>query len=720
VGSAAAVVGWRLRRLRAMGLAEVAARIARTVRHRTDDLAWRYAPPLWRRSWSAPPVAASRAAPAPLGFLTAARAAAVLRGAPDQAAATVALAGEVVEGRVRYFGYPTASVGVPADFSRDPHAGTAWPPRHGKLLDYRHFGSDPKWIWELNRCQEAPLLISAWLLSGDDRYATHAVGHLLAWIEQNPPGRGIAWSNGYEAGVRAMSLAVAYDALRGSGLLGAPEANRLLAGLWQHARWIRRDPSSHSSANNHRIGELTGLVAIALLAPELDRAAALQRRALAELAREAERQILPDGVSAEAAFGYGTYVVDMLLVVVALLDARGVPTPPAILSALESAARGLAAQLGPGEPAPAYGDADDARALRLDGDEVRNPRAVAAALAARLGHRGARASASAPDPSLLWMFGAEGVARFETTTPERPPGSVHLAAGGLTVLRAARTRAIFDSGPLGYLSIAAHGHADALQVVVSEGGEDLVVDPGTGPYWTDPGARDAFRGTRMHATVSVDGGDQSQPGGPFLWTRHAEARTDHVDLERAAVIGSHDGYLGLDDPVRHRRAVVLLPSGWVLVYDRLEAAGTHRYAGSWPLHPSLEAELVGPATLRAWRDGRPRLLIEVAATAPGSARLLRGSTDPYLGWWSDRLESMQPAPDLAWEAEAGGGLEIATVICPLAADGWPQPELTIDGDRSSTRVGLRDFGADSANPVQTRVTISLDAPEPIVIDRSHA
>jgi hypothetical protein len=39
-----------------------------------------------------------------------------------------------------------------------------------------------------------------------------------------------------------------------------------------------------------------------------------------------------------------------------------------------------------------------------------------------------------------------------------------------------------DHGPLGFLSVAAHGHADALSLEVRCGGVDVLADPGTYCY----------------------------------------------------------------------------------------------------------------------------------------------------------------------------------------------------------------------------------------------
>ncbi|MBA3331293.1 MAG: hypothetical protein H0T39_10595, partial [Actinobacteria bacterium] len=361
---------WYARRLLAMSPGEVRARSARMARHRLDDLAWRRARGRWRRAWE--PDDRQLLAPAPtaepIGFLRRERGELVRTRAAGEAEQLVGAAERALSGRVRYFGYDEVQLGQPIDYSRDGLTGRRWPDRHAKAIDYRHADvGDPKWVWELNRLQHLPLLAEAWLLTAERRFADAAARELVAWIRASAPGRGIAWSNGFEAGIRAISLALTLDALRGSGALSKEEERLALRSLWQHGRWIVRDPSTHSSANNHLLGELVGLLALALLAPELHASPGWERHALEQLSKEAELQILPDGLGAELAFLYHAFVLDLLLVAVALLDSAGRDVPEAIMGALRRSADALSAQLGDGEPAPTYGDADDGRATLLDG-----------------------------------------------------------------------------------------------------------------------------------------------------------------------------------------------------------------------------------------------------------------------------------------------------------------------------------------------------------------
>ncbi len=119
-------------------------------------------------------------------------------------------------------------------------------------------------------------------------------------------------------------------------------------------------------------------------------------------------------------------------------------------------------------------------------------------------------------------------------------------------------RIVADAGPLGYLSIAAHGHADALSFTLSVGGKEILIDPGTYAYHTQRVWRDYFKGTSAHNTVRVDGVDQSVSGGNFLWVKHAQAQVDRASsARRSSIAGPRvtTATRGLKHPVTHRREI---------------------------------------------------------------------------------------------------------------------------------------------------------------------
>ena len=238
--------------------------------------------------------------------------------------------------------------------------------------------------------------------------------------------------------------------------------------------------------------------------------------------------------------------------------------------------------------------------------------------------------------------------QIEGRPAQRPS---RFADAGMTLLRTS-ARAIpeiwcrCDGGPHGYLSIAAHAHADALSVEVRYAGVDILADPGTYCYHGEPAWRSYFRSTIAHNTVELGGRSQSSEGGPFLWLRHAHAREIEVidDGDIASWTAEHDGYASLDPPALHRRSVLLdRASRSIDIVDEIDG-GSYDIRLAFHLGPDVQAELDGSCAVLSWPG----------ASAPAERRgwncrqgcdwsLHRGETDPILGWYAHGLGRRVPA-----------------------------------------------------------------------------
>ena len=91
--------------------------------------------------------------------------------------------------------------------------------------------------------------------------------------------------------------------------------------------------------------------------------------------------------------------------------------------------------------------------------------------------------------------------------------------GGYSVINNKDTFLVFDTGPLGFGGLAAHGHADALNIIYNYKNKPVLVEPGTYIYNIESEWRDYFRRTDVHNTLSVSGDNQSEMQGPFLWEK---------------------------------------------------------------------------------------------------------------------------------------------------------------------------------------------------------
>ena len=222
------------------------------------------------------------------------------------------------------------------------------------------------------------------------------------------------------------------------------------------------------------------------------------------------------------------------------------------------------------------------------------------------------------------------------------------------------TKLIVDAGPLGFLSIAAHGHADCLSLLLSVSGKELLVDPGTYCYHTEREWRDYFRSTAAHNTVRVDGVDQSQIAGAFLWAEKAEASVERFETSptRDCLRARHSGYRRLADPVTHVREVIFdKTSRTIDVMDEIQCAGRHRVERFWHFAEQCAVALDGGRV--AASNGSVRLILETQ-DAGVSGRLLRGQAQPIGGWISRRFAHKEPTATVVFVNEVKGNTFLRT------------------------------------------------------------
>lgn len=671
---------WYGRRLRAMGMREIVWRTGQTIRRMTPRESKDVLDPFSDRApdWveAFDEFRAGRNRPILIDRRFAAE---IAERRPDLVAELISSANQAASGRFRFFGYPAVSLSQPIDWHHDPIADVRWPDCRSERIDHRTAGGDVKWIWELNRLQHLPLLAQAWLFTGDNRYSETALAHIESWIEQNPAGRGIAWRGAFEVGMRAISVAVAVQGLRDADQLSPERYRRIVTMLARSGLICWRDRSRFSSANNHLVGEMAGLAVISILFPELPSASRWERQAVQKLTIEAQRQILPDGAGAEQSVAYQMATVELLHLVATLLVCRDGEAPVAIVDAIRRSSAFLTAAVGDFDPDPRYGDSDQEFALRLGAEEVRTVRDHLGLVT--MGSFATAAGIGASTLTSEWfrsLWGRPEICGSVSSVAGGVPESgrsFFANVGGLVVLRRGRRRTTMDVGPLGYLSLAAHGHADALAVTISEDGEDIIGDPGTGSYYRHPQWRAMMRGTRAHATVCVDGQNQSLIGGPFLWSRHAETRLRRVDLVSGIVDAEHNGYQRLLGGVVHRRWLIAPHDLRAhLVVDFITGGGRHEVRTVWPIHPAINAHCNGEEHLLV-RNREPVLQLLHAATEPLEIDDVRGDDIRALGWWSHRLENREPAWWLSAVCNAHLPVAIATLIVPT--DGVSTSDLAV-------------------------------------------
>ncbi|MEQ0563118.1 alginate lyase family protein [Amycolatopsis sp. NEAU-NG30] len=676
---------WYLRRLSRMGPAEVVGR----ARHAVVQRQWRTAPPL-PPEWPSHP---RFAAVLPSGVLGKVSGEAVSR--------LLATADELMDGRAEYFGVVRTDMVAP-DWFLDPKTGRRAPSdEYAFDVPYRSEDTvgDIKQIWEPSRHQHLTVLAAAYALTGSPAYATRVAEHLRSWWAANPPLRGPHWISGIELGIRLLSWVWVRRLLDGwPGAVELFEDNPdFQLQLWHHQNWLATLRSHGSSANNHVIAEDAGLLAAACAFGWFPESAGWRTAAMRSLDVQLGRNTFGSGLNAELASEYHGLVLELGLAAALEADAAGTPVPDSTWDVLLRMTDALASIVDGRLRPPRQGDADDGFGPIVDGTATDRWASLLASGEVLFGRPAWWPAVLADDVRTpLFASLAARTPRATGVRPGRRPA--HLRDAGMTILRSGPLWVRCDGGPHGFLSIAAHAHADALALEVRHDGVDVLADPGTFCYHGEPQWRSYFRSTLGHNTLELDGRDQSTSGGPFLWTRHARTKVLSVRTPPEGPSrwsAAHDGYA----PAVHRRTVEL-DGGTLVITD--EVLGETGAPGRLAFHfgPAVTVTLDGTTARLSWPEpsgsgvaapdavsdsaaaagavessspsaagvaehGSPSAVAEpgspsaagaVASTSPSAAGMpdpLAGSVSGSLAGGGLRTAVMELPPELAWSVHRG-------------------------------------------------------------------
>lgn len=720
---------WYLKRLASMSPAEVAGRMQDAGRRR----AWKHRPPQ-RPARAASPARTHPITPDGL----------VSRVSETSAWALLAEADELLAGRWTMFGRPRTDMTDSVDYHLDFVNGIR-SPSDGFSFDINHRHEDEvgniKFVWEPARHHHLTLLAAAYAVSGEAPYAERVEAELRNYWRATPFLTGIHWTSGIEIGLRLIAWTWIRRLLNGWDRAPAlfEDDPTFVDQLGRHHQWLASLGSHGSSANNHVIAEACGQFIAASAFPLFAESETWREQAAEELARELDLQTFPDGLNRELASDYHGFVLEM--VVAAWVEAvlTGHPLADRLADPIVRAFDALHIVVDATGRPHRQGDSDDAHGLLLDPIGYDRWRSLL------------RTASVVCKPAPWWWTPDPGVSDVRTAvlagcvasvtsdldggasgstgrsldgiradTGARPTTRpARLADAGLTVLRDLESgpgRAgpaggsnggldgapdelwcMIDHGPHGFLSTAAHAHADALAVEIRSGGVEIVADPGTYCYHGEKEWRDHFRSTAAHATVTVDSTDQSEMAGPFLWTHKAEAHLESASgLEAgpvAACAAVHDGYAPIG--VLHRRTVSLDRTDRTIeIVDRLDPAPTnpastntgtgsdaddgtsdggprpHEVAVTYPLGPDVTVDLRlfsgatasnadGPHAVLTWPrgDGAGTGNATVTLDERLSWRVVSGGVSPPEGWYSAHFGTKQPSSTLVGHtsaAEIGG------------------------------------------------------------------
>lgn len=434
------------------------------------------------------------------------------------------------------------------------HSPVDWPFRYSTEYSFgaEDVPGDIRTNWELNRHYQFAVLAKSFYVTNDRSYLAELSDLFADWNEQNPFMWGPEWSSPMEESIRLINWLFAAAFLETSEDADAAELRkRLCVGAWCMAAHVRRHYSRYSSANNHTIVEAAGVAVASVVFGQRN----WLEEALTLLESEVALQTHADGVNREQALHYELFVMEALCLVSHVLNAAGEKLPEPIESRLRTMARYARACCVCKGKYIEFGDDDEGVILNLASRKQCFPEYVLALVSLEIGDGDRYAEDVACCETVDWLYSQKQLSDAMRLPLAANASLESFREGGVTIVRFDEGRAVlaFDHGPLGFGQLAAHGHADALSVQLFVDGEPVLIDPGTYVYNGNQEARDWFRSTGAHNTVNMDGKNQSEALGPFLWGRKASVSAFSLKASEGGICMSaeHDGYV----PLTARRSV---------------------------------------------------------------------------------------------------------------------------------------------------------------------
>lgn len=582
-----------------------------------------------------------------------------------------------VENKVQLFDVETSlQLDKPVQWLKDPKTGTRTPLRFGRSIDYRddQCVGEIKYLWELGRHQFLVPMAVHIASTGDSAVRAVLEAHLSSWLQQNPIGMGIHWCSALEISLRLVSWSLVHSVLQYGGMkngifdlhIDTPE---LKSHIHTQTEFVVGNYSRFSSSNNHLIGELTGVWMVCNVFDLGAKGKRWRELALIELEREIEMQTHDDGVNKEQAIYYHLWCLEYFWLVWCVAKRYGHPVSELFEERVVAMYNFLSAMSSTVELPSQIGDADDGVVSRFSPDISENVyRSILDSIAYTLADKPEPASlVSSVYSKLFWYSRIVGESDVSSIVAihrrglEHPKTTQAFESGGYYVLQGMNCHLLFRAGPFGYLSTAAHSHADALSVTLAVAGQWWLVDPGTYTYHSSGEWRNYFRSTAAHSTLCVNQTNQSEIAGDFLWGKKTDAQVRQIEWNVirsrqyvSSVSGSHAGYE--DQGVVHERTIKCNGQNTFKVLDSVmvqdEASPTDLQL-TFHFHPDINLKQLDTHQWLATRQNSDAsLMIELPTQFCWT--VISGSTKPIAGWYSDKYGVKASSPVLSGRTVVNG------------------------------------------------------------------
>ena len=556
----------------------------------------------------------------------------------------------------------------------DIQSGKTFPLKFSKDIDIRsgEYGN-AKIVWEINRLQFLLPLAVKYRLTNDEVDLQSWISLVKSWVRENPYLKGINWYSNIEINIRLIVWYFCWQILFGDDRLKKnDEFIRFTKEVWlpiiyDHCVYSNNNPSKYSSANNHLIAEYSGLFIASVCWPfkEADKWNVYAQNGLE---KEIIKQHSENGINKEEASEYIQFITDFFLIPFAIAEKRAIQFSETYKKSLYKICEYVQNLLDIKGGFVKYGDEDDGKVLIASADpHFNNFLSILISGAILFKEKQFKKNYNKFDFKNWLIMGEQGRSIYDTlgnnnnelksafynddghfifrkTYKENPDKEIYLH---------------LDAAPLGFLSIAAHGHADALSIILTLDGNPILVDAGTYTYHTEKEWRKYFVSTVAHNTICIDNINQAEYIGPTMWLQHYEVDVLNITQQEniETVSAKHNGYSKID--CYHERTIEFNREKefFVITDDVSVNDEPHIIFQPWHLHPEVSVEKIDKHTF-ILRNDKINRKVKIEFSPLLNIEIINGQTEPIMGWYSPSFLKKVPTRVFHGSMETNGSKKI--------------------------------------------------------------
>jgi hypothetical protein len=500
---------------------------------------------------------------------------------------------------------------------------------------------DAKNVWEVNRMLFLTDLSYQYSKNHDEKLLNIIQSHICSWVKENHYLCGVNWYSNIEVNIRLINWYYCWQLLDVEHLSKTDNAFNLfvqqtwLPAIYQHCKYSYQHPSLYSSANNHLIAEYAGLFVVSQRWT-FKESGKWSKYAKAGLEKEIKKQHSENGINKEEAAEYIQFITDFFLIAYLVGEKHNNTFSSHYKDYLYQIFSYIAQIVDCEGNYLMYGDGDDGYVLKIGKENFPNNFLSLLATGAILFNEPTFKHPKCWFDEKTNLLLGDKLDFFEQLQSNVQQNSVFYPKEGHFIFRNKDILLHFDAAPLGYLSIAGHGHADGLSFILHVDGSPIIIDPGTYTYYGSKKWRQYFIGTIAHNTVCVNQMNQAKSAGPVLWLDHYKTKVLSLEVNdrKEFVLAEHNGYK--KNGIVHQRCIFFdKEENCFEITDSIKLKNNEVHFFQIPLHfhPNIYPELFD-SEINIMTETKN---IHIQLDKDFQYKLIKGDTNPILGWYSEHF-----------------------------------------------------------------------------------